>query len=492
MVAADKQSAKRRKVSHDDEEDAAATDYLSFSTGEELARALELRPYGQPTGLAEVVKDAVEKRELIPLDAFLHQEESIYSKRWIPTPWEVVRWGLRSLGLGILAGQKHNFTVGRFVVVENVELAAQEVLELQRALASSTTAGIYSVKTFTTTFEHVLGQSSALSASDVQVLLRFMRRDRPSLSYDAQSGTIKFAPSESVKPTPVEENDIAIAQVKTLQLSLEHAIPPLEARYTELDTRVREAVAKQRLTAARSFLNSRKLIETTLAQRRSHLLQVEESLHAIETAATNVEIVRAMQESTKVMKDLNKRVGGVEGVERVTDAMRDEMETTEEIGRVIAEPGVESGAMVDEGEVDAEFEALLGEQKAKEDAAKAEEEAVKAVEEAARLTEQKKKGDAERVKRLEEEELNEKLRRLEEWEKFQKAAQEAEQKKQAEEQTAKDDLERRFAELQKPHEAASTLTEQDVETTREGVEDMTIDADKDVENERQKEPVFAS
>ena len=488
-ATANTQSVKRRKISHEDENEAAATDYLSFSTGEELARALELRPYGRPTGLAEVINDAVEKRELVPLDAYLTQQESIYSKRWIPTPWDVVRWGLRSLGLGILTGQHNNFTVGRFVVVENVELAAQEVLELQRTLSNGTTAGIYSVKTFSSTFDRVLGSDCVLSASDIQALLRFMSRDKPSLAYDAQSNTIKFAPSETTKPTPVEENDISIAQVKTLQLSLTQAIPPLETRHAELDTRVRDAVSKHQNSAAKSFLKARKMIETTLAQRRANLLQVEESLHAIETAATNVEIVHAMQESTKVMKDLNAKVGGVEGVERVTDAMREEMETTEEINRVIAEPGLESGAMVDEGEVDEEFEALLNAEREKEEAARRSEEEKQAVE-------QKKAEDAERVKRLEEEEMKEKMRRLEEWEKFQKAAQEAEEKKSAEEQAAEDDLEKRFAELQKPIESSlSSETEQAVESTREGVKDLTLEeqqSEQRTEDERERQKVLAS
>jgi charged multivesicular body protein 7 len=496
VAAATSQSTKRRKLTYDDDEGASATDYLSFSTGEELARALELRPYGRPTGLSEVIKDAVERRELVPLDEYLKQVESIYSRRWVPTPWEVVRWGLRSLGL---VGQTGNFTVGKFVVVENVELAAQEVVELQRSLANGTTAGIYSLRTFTDTFEHVLGENCVLSASDVQVLLRFMSRDRPSLSYNAESSTIKFAPSETTKPTPVEENDISIAQVKTLQLTLEQAIPPLEARYTELDTRVRTAVAKKDTTAAKSFLKARKLLEGTLAQRRSNLLQVEESLHAIETAATNVEIVHAMQESTKVMRDLNSKVGGVEGVERITDAMRDEMETVEEVGRAIAEPGMEAGGVVvDEEEVDEEFEKLMAGERAKEEAARAAEEAKKAKEEAERAEEQRQKEEKDRLERLKEEELKEKLRRLEEWEKFQQAAKEEEEKKKAEEEAKKDELERRFAELSQPLAVnPMSPTSQAVESTRQGVKDITLEDQQTKEtseaeqDERHKEPVLA-
>ncbi|KIW00427.1 uncharacterized protein PV09_07957 [Verruconis gallopava] len=504
VAAANTQSIKRRTVAHEggkeeEEEEAAATDYLSLSTGEELARALELRPYGRPTGLEEVIKDATEKKELVPLNEYLQQHESIYSKRWIPTPWEVVRWGIRTLTLGLLYSQPSDFTIGRFVVVENVELASQAVLELQRTLDNSSTAGIYSLKTFTSTFERVLGQGSVLSAADMQVLLRFMSRDRPSLTYDAETGTIKFASSEASKPPPIEASDVSIAQVKTLQLSLSQAVPPLEARYAELDARVRDAVAKKQISAAKSFLKARKLVECTLEQRRANLLQVEESLHAIDNAANNVALVDAMKESTKVLRDLNSRVGGVEGVERVTDAMREEMATVEDVNRVMAEPV--SDTVIDEEEVDEEFEALLAAEKAKEDAAK--EELRKKQAEAEEEERRKKAEDEEkqRLKKLEEDEVKERLRRLEEWEKFQKEAKKAEETKAAEEQAAKEELERRFADLKKQDlnaEDHPEASEQDVESTREGVQDIRLkdngarESSKKTEEKPIKEPVAAS
>lgn len=65
-----------------------------------------------------------------------------------------------------------------------------------------------------------------------------------------------------------------------------------------------------------------------------------------------------MKESTSVLRQLNEQVGGVEGVDRVMDALREEREMVEVIGGVINENNV-SAEGVDEEEVEREFEALM-------------------------------------------------------------------------------------------------------------------------------------
>lgn len=88
-----------------------------------MVGALDCREWGRPVALAAVIQDAVQKREMIPLKAFLESKAGIYSRRWIPSPWEVVRWSLRQLGLvsGEMSGDR--LAVGEFVVVENVEVS---------------------------------------------------------------------------------------------------------------------------------------------------------------------------------------------------------------------------------------------------------------------------------------------------------------------------------------------------------------------------------
>lgn len=242
-----------------------------------------------------------------------------------------------------------------------------------------------------------------------------MSRDKPSLSYSSSTGTIKFTPPTSSHAEEITETDISIAQVKSLQLSLDLAIPPLEARLESLTTAVQTAVQKQQLSTARSLLKSKKLVENTLEKRRANLLQVEESLHAIDNAADNVAIIQSMQKSAAVMKTLNESVGGVEGVERITDALRDEMAVAEDIGRIIAEPGA---AAVPEEDVEDEFEALVAEEKKKvEEKERIERERKEAIERAEREKKEaieralrENREEQERVER-EKEEANERIER---------------------------------------------------------------------------------
>lgn len=82
----------------------------------------------------------------------------------------------------------------------------------------------------------------------------------------------------------------------------------------------------------------------------------------IEQAADNVELVRTLEDSSKVLAELNTRVGGVEGVDKVVDGLREQMDETGEVTRILSEE-IGAAAQVDDGELEEEFEALLQEEK---------------------------------------------------------------------------------------------------------------------------------
>lgn len=353
-----------------------------------------------------------------------------------------------------------------------------------------------------------------------------MSRDKPLLSYSPSTGTIKFTPPASPHDEEITETDISIAQVKSLQLSLDLAIPPLESRLESLTTAVRNAVQKEQLSTARSLLKSKKLVENTLEKRRANLLQVEESLHAIDNAADNVAIIQSMQKSAAVMKTLNESVGGIEGVERITDALRDEMAVAEDIGRIIAEPGA---AAVPEEDVEDEFEALVAEEKKKvEEKERVEREKKEAIERAARekkeaveRAEREKKEEEERVER-EKKEANERIERaLERTRREKKEREEAEatSKRLAELEAfeLKKDQERKEAEalsarlaasepIPKASEpvavpAASTDEELSLSRSMEMMRDMKLDetkpstattTEKEQDENKKPEPMLAS
>lgn len=68
------------------------------------------------------MRDAVQRKELVPLREFLDAKKSIYAKSWVPTPWQVVSWGLRQLGVTGGDSAEDRLVAGNFVVMANVEV----------------------------------------------------------------------------------------------------------------------------------------------------------------------------------------------------------------------------------------------------------------------------------------------------------------------------------------------------------------------------------
>lgn len=207
-----------------------------------------------------------------------------------------------------------------------------------------------------------------MSTTDFDILLRYLSRDKPYLSFT--SSTIKLKSTSESTPQPITQQDIDIANLRTLIKALETQVSALTDRITTLDISAREAVAAKRTIQAKSALRSKKLAETTLHTRSATLSQLEETFTAIQTAADQVAIVSAMSASAKVLKSLHAEVGGTEGVEEVVDRLRDEMENVDEVGRIINEADT---SKVDEEDVDEEFAAMERverEKREKEEAAK--------------------------------------------------------------------------------------------------------------------------
>ncbi len=108
-------------------------------SGEELSQALQTQEFGRPLALGAAIEDAVRKKEFIQLKEFTHSKQSIYARSWVPTPWQMVNWTLRQLGV---VGGDHSsdrLVAADFVVMSNVEvrLGSQCLEHLVDALAGS-------------------------------------------------------------------------------------------------------------------------------------------------------------------------------------------------------------------------------------------------------------------------------------------------------------------------------------------------------------------
>ncbi|KAM3424333.1 hypothetical protein BST61_g11130 [Cercospora zeina] len=325
-----------------------------IDSGEGLLRALNTQEYGRPLALGAVLEDAVNSKALVPLKEFLERKENLYHKTWLPTPWQVVSWSLRQLGLTGGTGSEDHLVKGSFVVVANVEAAAKAVLDEANKNITSDAERVFSRELFDATFADALGVN-ALSPNDLNVLLTHLARDRNAIAYDPSSRVVKFAAPNQVSPAPITDEDVSIASLRSLIASLHPQIDDLTAKISELESTARSAVSQNQTIKAKTALRQKKATTSKVEQRTATLAQLEDVYSKIEQAADQVQIVRVLEQSGHALKSLNAQTGGPERVQDIMEDLREDMMDTEEIGNAINE--IAAGE-VDEGEVEDELEAL--------------------------------------------------------------------------------------------------------------------------------------
>lgn len=254
---------------------------------------------------------------------------------------------------------------GEFVLMENV-LAAGKAFDEKVSETTSRFDRIYSKTQFYKTFSSELVDGQKLSEGDMDVLLRYLSRDKGKIEYDGKLIRIS-SPGE---PSGITEEDATIASLKELIAKLQHQTQMLSARVEQLEVEAKKAVARKNRVSALAALKSKKVAETSLAQRYASLNQVEEVALKIEQASDNVQLVKVMESSSGVLKNLNKQVGGVEKVDSVMDELRERISDTDELANILAES---TGAPIDEGEIDDELATMENEIKEKQEEKEAKE-----------------------------------------------------------------------------------------------------------------------
>jgi charged multivesicular body protein 7 len=340
---------------------AAASNLFVLHSDEQLLRALESKQYGRPLALGAVIREALAAKDLIPLREFLDAKESIYRRPW--SVWNLAAWTMKQLGVADML-KNDSLPPGQFVVVANVEEAGKTFADLNGA--TSTTQSrferTFSKAHFFRTFNDQLIDGKHLSETDLEVLLRFLSRDKGAILYDGTTVKIKNPgipdPSDTITP-----EDASIAQLKELLHSLTHQTSLLSHRIDVLAAQAKQAVAKNNRVAALAALRSKKLAESTLERRFATVSQLEEVASKIEQAADNVQLVAVMESSGAALKSLHAQTGGAERVGEVVDRLREQMAAVDEVGSILAE---EAGVVVvDEEEIDDELEAMEGEERRK-------------------------------------------------------------------------------------------------------------------------------
>ncbi|KAI1332397.1 Snf7-domain-containing protein [Xylariaceae sp. FL0255] len=339
----------------------ATTNHLTIELDDSLLRALENKQYGRPLALGAVLQDAITSSEMIPLSKFQSATQSIYHKSWGSIPWAVTGWAFRKIGLG---GPGDSFPKGQqVVVIRNLEYMATA---FGRLLANFTSPfeRTFSRTDFRRVFETSIipPKGQRYSDADLDIFIKYLSRDKGMIATDGNTIKIKSGQESD----SISEEDSAIASLKELMEDLTQQTEVLSRRVDELNAAAQDAVRRKNRISALAALKSKKLAENNLATRHATLNQLEEVASKIQQASDNVQLVRVMESSTGVLRSLNAQVGGADRVDEVLDNLREQMGEVDEVGNVIAE-ATSPNVVIDEGEVDDEFEAMLAEEQRKEE-----------------------------------------------------------------------------------------------------------------------------
>ena len=356
-----------------------------LNLSDELVSKLTDPRYGRPVGLGCVFDWAVGRGKMIEAQTFRNAEGRIYERKsWlrIPSVGEVVRWGLRWVGVlgsgsyddgdGSLRGG------GELVIVPALEEVARRVVVgvLKGREGWGVTGRVLGREEFGRDVGRVLGMEGGVGVGvgrgDVEVLLRHLQRDLGVLSYNDSAVKVKAANAQTQTPEAVTEEDVAIANLKSVIQSLTAQTQKLEEQIANLQVKAAMAVKNSNKQSAMAALRSKSLATKQLEQRQSTLQQLEDVYAQIENAASQVEIISTLKESAGVLKGLNRKVGDVGKVEDVLDELREEMGKTSEVQQVLNEPLTTDDVAIVDGEVDDEFEAMQREEAEKKEREEAE------------------------------------------------------------------------------------------------------------------------
>ncbi|PHH92391.1 hypothetical protein CDD83_7572 [Cordyceps sp. RAO-2017] len=314
-----------------------------------LLRSLENRQFGQPLALGTVVREAVSGKDLVPLHDFLNSSHPVFQQTWSKSPWNAVGWALRQLGMTGYSGED-KLPTGQYVIRENLETASKALVQLMPD-NTSRFGRVATKSRFRLDFLSKLFANQPLSETDVDVLLRFLSRDKQLIEFDGQ--TIRFrAAGES---GDITNEDAAMARIKEMIVSFKAQAEAIESQIEESNQAAKNAVVRKNRITALAALKSKKRAEGALSARYAALSQLDEVAGRMEQASDQVQLVKILESSAVALRNLNAEVGGVERVDSVVDHLGEQMKDTDEIGVVLSDIG---RAPVDDSEIDEELAAL--------------------------------------------------------------------------------------------------------------------------------------
>lgn len=326
---------------------------------EGLLEELTLANYGKPLSLNIVLDHLIASGDLIPLKPYQQRTDSIYSKKWVRP---VLNWTVNRFLFDTsykTGDKKHNLKPDQLISKKSLE---EYVKELEKKRGAEDVSG-HSHTVFTklelqsylnSLGIYLFGESVQLSELDYQILLTYLSRDVNKVKI--KENVVKFGSEE------ISEEDISIAEIKTTLKSLNSKSDELQFKIQSLSEKLQESLKnKNNKDLSLNLLRSRKLAEKSLATQMSLTSQLESVMYKIDESSSNVQLLKALENGTVILKSLNTQIGGVDRVEKIIDNLEEEKGQSDKIASELYRLGPD----VDDEEVEAEFEEMLSQEKKK-------------------------------------------------------------------------------------------------------------------------------
>ncbi|GAA5829656.1 hypothetical protein JCM11251_000237 [Rhodosporidiobolus azoricus] len=367
-----------------------AEDKLVLTVDEDLREKLRWDKVGRPSSLGVIVAELAQTTDLVPLPTYLSSPQppssagessfSVVSLLARPFWWGVSKvWGSgeEKVELGERADENEwKKRQGCWVVPDLVERAAASLLPQLPSLHTDALSRLYTLTSFQAKLGPLCLPSVTLSERDCRVLVTYLRA-KGECAFDGE--VIKFsAPHSTAAPPSITPSDRSTLSLLSTLSSLSSYISSLESRIsTEQSLIQKYAVGEAKnVPLAKSHLRARKRLEKLLEERVGARDKVQEVVWAIERAAGDEETLTALSLGTSTLRQiLSSPTLQLSNIEATTSALDSALVDAQEINGVVDSVNAPLLGEV-EGEVEEELEALIKEEREREDRKK-EEEAVK-------------------------------------------------------------------------------------------------------------------
>ncbi|KAG9012072.1 hypothetical protein FRB95_013603 [Tulasnella sp. JGI-2019a] len=383
-----------------------SNDHLVLHASDQLSEGLRWEKVGRPLGLGAILEDLTSSTSILPLQPFLKSSTPINYTPGLayrtaafvlgkPLWWALAQLSLTgSDGGSMTSEQRWKTFQGDYVIKALLQEAGEAAVAHQAHKSTAVTEALYDAGLFKAEFEGVALPGHKLSDLDIRVLLRYLARDLRVIVIE--SGVIKFIGSSETEG--ITEVDKGILEMKATLRRLNDQINEIERQITEQTTKIKDLLYRGSKSLAMSYLRSKKQLEELLVKRLGSQETLQTVLLKIESAVTDVEIMKAYDTSAKTLKTVLQhpllQVSSIEEtMERMSDALADHKEIEDAIGLANEDAMNAAGIEpVDDKELQDELDALVQEQKAE---AEAEREKVRHEKEAQAVAEKRKREEEE-------------------------------------------------------------------------------------------------